>query len=221
VNSVHDMGGMHGLGPIVTEADEPVFHHDWESRVFACFLAMGAWRKWNIDRGRFFRESVPGPRYLNSTYYEIWLDALIAITADAGLATRDELTSGRADPAAAKRTPAFTADKVVPALCRGATARRDDVAFPARFAPGEAVRGRNINPRGHTRLPRYVRGRQGVIERVHGVFVFPDSNAKLAGEDPQTIYSVCFSAGELWGDDAPHPADKVFVDMWDSYLEPA
>jgi nitrile hydratase len=78
-----------------------------------------------------------------------------------------------------------------------------------------------MHPRGHTRLPRYVRGRQGVIDRVHGTFVFPDSNANLAGEDPQTIYSVCFTAGELWGEDAPHPGDKIFVDMWDSYLEPA
>ncbi len=221
MNSAHDMGGMHGMGPIVTEVDEPVFHHDWESRVLACFLAMGAWGKWNIDRGRWFRESIPGPRYLNITYYEIWLDALIALAADAGLASETELTSGHADPGAEKRTPGFTADKVAPALDRGGTARRDEANFNARFTAGEQVRARNINPKGHTRLPRYVRGHHGVIDRVHGDFVFPDSNAALAGETPQTVYSVAFTAAELWGDDAPHPNDKVFVDMWDSYLEPA
>lgn len=221
MNGAHDMGGMHGLGRVTPEADEPVFHHNWEGRMLACNLAMGAWGKWNIDRGRFFRESIPGPRYLNSSYYEIWLDGLIGLTTDAGLATEEELVSGRADADAEVRTPRFTAEKVAPALCRGGSARRDDTDFNARFSPGDPVRARNINPRGHTRLPRYVRGHHGVIDRVHGVFVFPDSNAHLKGEAPQTVYSVCFTAAELWGDDAPHPADKVFVDMWDSYLEPA
>ncbi len=221
MNSAHDMGGMHGLGPIVPDPDEHPFHHDWEGRVLACFLAMGAWGKWNIDRGRFFRESVPGPRYLNISYFEIWLDGLIGLTADAGLASVEELASGHAEPDAEVRTPAFTADKVAPALRRGGSARRDDANFNARFTPGDPVRARNMNPRGHTRLPRYVRGRHGVVDRVHGDFVFPDSNADLAGEAPQTVYSVCFTARELWGDDARHAGDKVFVDMWDSYLEPA
>ena len=221
MNSAHDMGGMHGLGPIVPDPDEHPFHHDWEGRVLACFLAMAAWGKWNIDRGRFFRESIPGPRYLNISYFEIWLDALIGLAADAGLASEAELTSGHAEPGGEVRTPRFTADKVAPGLRRGGSTRRDDVDFAARFAPGDTVRARNMNPHGHTRLPRYVRGRHGVIDRVHGDFVLPDSNADLAGEDPQTVYSVAFTAGELWGDDAPHPADKVFVDMWDTYLEPA
>ncbi len=221
MNSAHDMGGMHGMGPIVPDADERPFHDDWEGRMLACFLAMGAWGKWNIDRGRLFRERVPGPRYLNISYFEIWLDALIGLTADAGLATEEELVSGRANPDAGVHTPTFTADKVVPAMQRGDSARRDDVHFAARFSAGDKVHARNINPHGHTRLPRYVRGHNGVVDRVHGAFVLPDSNADLAGEAPQTVYSVCFTAAELWGDDAPHPVDKVFVDMWDTYLEPA
>ena len=151
----------------------------------------------------------------------IWLDALIGLAADGGLATEEELTSGHAEPDAEVRTPAITADKVAPALDRGSSARRGEVEFAARFSAGDKVHARNINPHGHTRLPRYVRGHNGVVDRVHGVFVLPDSNADLAGEAPQTVYSVCFTAAELWGDDAPHPADKVFVDMWDTYLEPA
>lgn len=220
MNSAHDMGGMHGMGPVVPDADEHPFHHDWEGRVLACFLAMGAWGKWNIDRGRFFRESVPGPRYLNITYFEIWLDGLIGLITDAGLASAQELVSGHADASAETRTPTLTAEKVPPAMRRGGSARRDDGEYAGRFSAGDTVHTRNMNPHGHTRLPRYVRGHSGVVDRVHGVFVFPDSNAELTGEAPQTVYSVCFTAAELWGDDAPHPADKVFVDVWDSYLEP-
>lgn len=220
MNSAHDMGGMHGMGPIVPDSDEHPFHHDWEGRVLACFLAMGAWGKWNIDRGRFFRESVPGPRYLSISYFEIWLDGLIGLIADAGLAGEEELVSGQAEAGGEVRTPSLTAEKVPPAMRRGGSARRDEVDFAGRFSAGDKVHARNMNPHGHTRLPRYVRGHNGVIDRVHGVFVLPDSNAELAGEAPQTVYSVCFTARELWGDDAPHPGDKVFVDMWDSYLEP-
>jgi len=221
MNSAHDMGGMHGMGPVMPESDEPVFHAEWEGRVLACFFAMNAWQRWNIDRGRWFRELTPGPQYLNSTYYEIWLDALARLAADAGLVTEDELAAGHPAPDTEPRVPTFTKEKVAPALRRGGSARRDTGPGDARFAPGESVRARNIHPRTHTRLPRYVRGRKGVVDRVHGVFVFPDSNASLAGEDPQMIYSVRFTAAELWGEDAPNPEDKIFVDLWDSYLEPA
>ena len=221
MNSAHDMGGMHGMGPIVPDPDEHPFHYEWEGRVLACFLAMGAWGKWNIDRGRLYRERVPGPRYLNITYFEIWLDALIALAADAGLATAEETKSGRPDPGAERRTPTLTAEKVAPAVRRGGSTRRDKSEVAARFTPGDKVQARNINPRGHTRLPRYVRGHRGVIDRLHGTFVLPDTNADLAGEHPQPVYSVRFTAQELWGDDAANPDDKVYVDMWDCYLEPA
>ena len=221
MNSAHDMGGMHGMGPIMPEPDYEPFHHEWEGRVLACFLAMGAWGRWNIDRGRLFRERVPGPRYLNITYFEIWLDALIALAADAGLATIEETNSGHVDSKAEKHTPLLTAEKVPPAMRRGGSTRRDESEVAARFTPGDKVQARNLHPRGHTRLPRYVRGHRGVIDRLHGTFVFPDTNADLVGEHPQPVYSVRFTAQELWGDDAANPHDKVYVDMWDSYLEPA
>ncbi len=103
---------------------------------------------------------------------------------------------------------------------KGRTAARRTVAVTAKFKPGDAVIARNMHPRGHTRIPRYARGRRGTIDRDHGVFVFPDSNAELAGETPQHVYSVRFSARELWGDDAS-PHDAIYIDLWDDYLDPA
>jgi hypothetical protein len=98
-------------------------------------------------------------------------------------------------------------------------ARRDE-PVPPRFRPGERVVARNRHPSGHTRIPRYVRGRQGVVARDHGVFVFPDTHALGLGPTPQHVYSIRFAARELWGPDAP-PTDAVYVDLWDDYLDPA
>ncbi len=151
------MGGMHGLGPIMPDADEHPFDHDWEGRVLACFLAMAAWGKWNIDRGRFFRESVPGPRYLSISYFEIWLDALIGLIVDAGLADAEELVSGQAEAGGDVRTPSLTAEKVPPAMRRGGSTRRDEVDFAGRFSAGDHVRARNMNPHGATPACRATR----------------------------------------------------------------
>jgi nitrile hydratase len=136
-----------------------------------------------------------------------------------GLVTQAELDSGQAEAGLPKAIPPFTADKVPSLLRSGAGARRD-VPGPARYQVGQRVRARNINPTGHTRLPRYARGKTGVIDRDHGCYVFPDTNAHFLGENPQHVYSVRFSARELWGDQAS-PRDAVYVDMWDDYLEPA
>ena len=102
---------------------------------------------------------------------------------------------------------------------KGSPTHRETTARP-RFAPGKAVRAREINPTGHTRLPRYVRGRQGTIERDHGAHVFPDSNSKFEGENPQYLYTVRFAARELWGESA-NPGDAVYLDLWEEYLDVA
>ena len=104
-------------------------------------------------------------------------------------------------------------------VAKGTPASRNTPAAP-RFHVGQRVRARNINPTGHTRLPRYARGKFGIVDRDHGVFVFPDSNAHFLGEMPQHVYSVRFTARELWGEQAK-PKDTVMVAMWDDYLEPA
>jgi nitrile hydratase subunit beta len=219
MNGVHDMGGMHGFGPVEPEADEPVFHAPWEGRVLALRRALGAWRKWNIDAGRHSIETLPPVDYLRMSYYEKWLASAIKLALGAGLITQRELETGQRDPSAPVATPPLTADKVMPAIMKGSPTHRETTARP-RFAAGQMVRAREINPVGHTRLPRYVRGRQGTIERDHGAHVFPDSNAKFEGENPQYLYTVRFSARELWGESA-NPGDSVHLDLWEEYLDVA
>jgi len=216
VNGVHDMGGTHGLGPIAPEPDEPVFHAAWEARVHALVIASPT--RGNIDAGRHRRELIRGPDYLRMTYYQRWLAALCAMLVEGGAVTAEELASGRADPGAPKGTPRLTPEAVAPALSgRGGSYQREAASPPA-FEVGDAVRARNLHPVGHTRLPRYVRGRAGVVERCHGAHVFPDSHATGRGEDPRALYTVRFAARELWGPDAA-PRDSVRLDLWEPYLE--
>jgi nitrile hydratase len=217
MNGVHDMGGMHGMGPIEHEKNEPVFHASWEARVFALNRALGAWRKWNLDASRHSRELIPPAEYLRMSYYEKWLEGLVELAVQHGLVTRAELQTGL--PASPKTTPPLTVDGMLRLVSAGAPATRN-VAIEPRFNLGQRVRARNIHPTGHTRLPRYARGKQGVILRDHGVFVFPDSNAHFKGEKPQHLYSVRFAARDLWGTQAA-PHDSVCIDMWDDYLDRA
>jgi nitrile hydratase subunit beta len=211
------MGGMHGLGPVAPEPDEPVFHHGWEARVHALTLASPT--RANIDTGRHQRELIPGPDYLRMTYYEKWFTSLSALLLSNGLVSSEEYASGRANPQAAKATPALLAEAVGAVMTRPGSYLRDIAGKPA-FEVGDAVRCLNLNPTGHTRLPRYVRGRMGVVERWHGAHVLPDSHAHGHGEDPRHLYGVRFEARELWGPDAP-ARDSVRLDLWEPYLERA
>jgi len=218
MNGVHDMGGMHGMGPIQPERDEPVFHARWEGRVFAMVRAMGAWGKWNIDASRHQRELIPPTEYLRMSYYEKWLAGLLELMVNKGLVTREEIAAGRASSMASpKAHPPLTAEKVALFTAKGSPANRVSHTA-ALFQPDDSIRTRNINPVGHTRLPRYARAKYGVIDRVHGAFVFPDTNAAFQGENPQHLYSVRFSARELWGESAA-AQDCVYIDLWESYLE--
>jgi nitrile hydratase subunit beta len=219
MNSMHDMGGMHGMGPIEHEKGEPVFHSPWEAKAFALTRAMGAWRKWNIDASRHQRELIPAADYLRMSYYEKWIAGLEELMVRKGLVTRAELQSGKPASDSTKSTPPLQAAHVPSMIGSGARASRN-VAVAPRFKTGQHVRTLNIHPTGHTRLPRYARGKTGVIVRDHGVFVFPDTNAHFEGEKPQHVYSVRFAASELWGNQA-NKRDSIYVDLWDDYLEPA
>ena len=223
MNGAHDLGGMHGFGPVVAEPDEPVFHAEWERRAFALTLAMGAWRRWNLDMSRSAREQMPPAEYLATSYYEHWLFGLERLLGETGLLTAEELARvARGEVAAgggAVREGALRPDGVERMLRNRRAARLDEPVEP-RFRVGQAVLARNVHPRGHTRIPRYVRGRRGVIDRDHGVFIFPDTHAAGAGTRAQHVYSVRFAARELWGPDA-RAADSVYVDLWDDYLEAA
>jgi nitrile hydratase beta subunit len=219
VNGAQDLGGMMGFGPVSFEPDEPWFHAPWERRAFAITLAMGASGAWNLDMTRHVRESLPPADYLSSSYYEIWTKALEKLLVQKDLVSPAELEAGGAlsPPAPVKRV--LKVAEVAAALAKGSPTDRP-ATQPARFAEGEEVVTRNMHPAGHTRLPRYARAKRGFVERVHGVFVFPDSSAHSQGDNPQWLYTVRFSGPELWGEEAD-PALVVSIDAWESYLEPA
>jgi nitrile hydratase subunit beta len=217
VNGGQDLGGMMGFGPVRAETDEPVFHADWEKRVLAMRNAAGALGEWNIDMARHANETLHPVDYLSSSYYEVWLKGLEKLLIARGLATPEELAAGRALQPAKPTRPPLAAGAMADALARGTPYDRPPES-PACFTVGDGVRALNINPKGHTRLPRYARGKRGRVEKVHGVFVFPDANALGLGPSPQWLYLVRFSGAELWGRDGD-PGLDVSIDAWESYLE--
>ncbi|NEU14041.1 nitrile hydratase subunit beta [Methylobacterium sp. BTF04] len=219
MNGGHDLGGMMGFGPVVPEPGEPVFHAEWERRVFAMALAMGFTGTWSLDASRSAREDMPPAEYLSASYYAIWHTALERQIVENALATPDEIAHGTPVIPARPVTRVLRADAVGPRFGSGFPSDRP-APGPARYAVGDAVVARNIHPVGHTRLPRYVRGRTGTIERMHGAFVFPDTNARGAGESPQWLYTVGFTATALWGETGA-VGDYVIVAAFESYLEPA
>lgn len=218
MNGVHDMGGMHGFGPVVAESDEPVFHADWEGRVLAMSLAMRATGEWGVDESRFAQEREPPAAYLAESYYERWLAGLERLLLERGLVSENELEAGRSLTPGQAVAGRLGPDDV--AAHKGGASSRREPSHPARFAVGDRVRARNIHPSGHTRLPRYVRGHLGTVTRLHGCHVFPDASAHGLGDDPQWLYVVVFDAAELWGADAQSPS-AVSVDAFEPYLEPA
>jgi len=217
MNGAHDLGGMHGFGPINPEPNEPVFHADWERRVFALTMAMGATGEWTIDKGRFARENRPPAAYLTKTYYELWFAGLEQLLAERQLVSPAEVAAGQALETGRPVKRVLAGANVAKVLATGTRYDRPASA-PARFRLGDEVRAKTINPKGHTRLPRYVRGRRGVIEAINGFHVFPDASA--AGEQSaQWLYTVTFEGRELWGADTD-PKLAVSVNAWESYLEP-
>jgi nitrile hydratase subunit beta len=215
MNGVHDMGGMDGFGPVVPEQNEPVFHADWERRAYALVGFSRRAAQFNGDEFRHAIERIPPARYLASSYYERWIAATETLLVERGVVTRAELIAKQH----ASVDTALIANGVA---ARGPSPVKDKPGSKpprARFAKGDRVRARNLNPVGHTRLPRYVRGKAGVIARDWGVFVFPDTNAHHAGTKAQHCYSVSFDARELWGKPAGS-RERLYIDLWEDYLEP-
>ena len=153
------------------------------------------------------------------SYYQIWFAALETLLKERGLVAEDEIEAGHKLHPVKPVTRVLSPADVLKVLHRGGPTERETNTAAA-FKPGDRVRARNINPPTHTRLPRYVRGHVGVIERVIGCHVFPDSNASGAGENPQWLYTVRFDGGDLWGPQGD-PTVKVSVDAWEPYLQPA
>jgi nitrile hydratase subunit beta len=221
MNGVHDLGGMHGFGPIEREANEPLFHAAWEARVRAIATLTRDRGQFNIDAFRHGIERMAPAEYLRASYFERWLASVESNLIEHGLLTGDELDARteffRRQPGA---DPPPAAGAATPP--RAAAARPEPPSSPPapRFAVGDAVVTRNAHPAGHTRLPRYARGKRGVIHSVHGPHTFPDTNAHGLGEQPHALYNVRFEGRELWGDSA-EPREAVYLDLWESYLEPA
>lgn len=217
MNGVHDMGGLQSFGPVDPEPDEPLFHAPWEKRALGLTLAMGATRRWSIDQSRAARESIPPAAYLASSYYKIWVTALENLMVERALISREELADGRSRMSPVKLARTLKPEDVPTALATGSPTLREAHA-PARFFDGQRVRAKDWNPFTHTRLPRYCRGKHGTIVTVRGFHVFADASAQ-GREEAQWLYGVRFEGEELWGSFTT--ASAVYVDCWESYLEPA
>jgi nitrile hydratase subunit beta len=216
-NSVHDMGGMHGFGPVAAEPEEPVFHADWEARVYALQRAMGATGLWTIDGGRASLENLPPVEYLAASYYKRWFLGLERRVVAHGLVGEDEIAAGRSLRPGIRLNRKLTLDDAK----QISFTRFDRPApVPARFKAGDRVRTRSMHPKTHTRLPRYARDKRATVEAVRGCHVFPDSAALGAGENPQWLYTVVFTAKELWGEDTDSSI-KVSIEAFEPYLLPA
>jgi nitrile hydratase subunit beta len=224
MNGVHDLGGMDGFGPVRPEADEPVFHEPWEGRVFALNMLGVGRESIPVDALRHRIERIEPRRYLMSSYYERWLAEMEQAIIDAGTLTADEIAARMRELEAEPDRPLPRtenpkhADGVAAAFRAGSPVTRKIRKQP-RFAIGERVITRNLNPHGHTRLPRYARGKHGVVMLHHGAHVFPDTNAHGLGEHPGHLYTVRFAARELWSDTA-EPKESILIDLWESYLQP-
>lgn len=219
MNGPHDLGGQMCFGPVAPEKDEPYFHSEWEKRALGVTLTAGAMGAWTIDESRHARESLHPADYYTSTYYEIWIKALEVLLQRHGFVSAADLRTGDAvDPAATPKRM-LKAENVPAVLAKGGPCDRP-VGTPPRFKAGDRVRTKNLNPTGHTRLPRYARGKPGVIDAVREGFVFPDSNAHGKGEQPQWVYTVVFDGPEIWGEGGD-PTLSISIDAWESYLEPA
>jgi nitrile hydratase len=217
MNGIHDMGGMDGFGKVEPERNEPVFHAKWEGRCLALNRAMGFTGIWTIDETRAGIEELPPDVYLTSSYYRKWAVRLENLVIQRGLAGADEVKAGHALRPGKTLKRKLNAADVPNTLSRGSYGR--PAPAPARFKTGDRVRTKNIHPATHTRLPRYARGRTGVIEALRGCHVYPDTVAIGQGENPQWLYTVLFDGRELWGDDTD-PSLKISIEAFEPYLEP-
>lgn len=214
MDGIHDLGGMHGFGPVLREENEPVFHAAWEGAVVAMMRAARSRGIFNIDEMRHAIERMDPADYLSSSYYERWLAALERLLIEKGVTTPAEVESPPPHPRPAAATaPSVALDR----YSKSQSSFRPAIAQPV-YKVGQSVIASAVRKHGHTRLPRYARGRQGVVSALLGTHVFPDASAHGRGEDAQPLYSVRFESTELWG---TGEASAVYLDLWESYLAPA
>lgn len=225
MNGIHDMGGMQGFGRVIYEHDEPVFHDIWEGRLYGISRMIGHYSIFAPNGMRFALEHIDPAVYLTSSYYERWLLVIEQALIEKGHLSLEALNERteffRVNPEASppRRDDPEALERFINALPLWQSPNRD-VDVEPQFSVGDPVKSLNINPSGHTRLPRYVRGKHGAIAKYHGVHDFQDSVPERSGSDPQPVYSVRFEGSELWGESAEQN-QSLYVDMWESYLERA
>ncbi len=221
MNGAHDLGGMQGLGRVSVEPKEPVFHADWEKIVFAINFVV----PWNGDESRYSIEKMNPVYYLASRYYEHWLFGIENTLIEQGIVDREELDrrTAKCRDGSFGEFPRRENPEIVQSIIKiikEGTPYNREIQRSAKFKIGDAVRAKNLNPFGHTRLPRYARGKRGIIAKVNEAFVFPDTNALRLGENPQHVYSVRFEARDLWGEESSEKGrEAVYLDLWESYIE--
>jgi nitrile hydratase subunit beta len=207
VDSIHDLGGMQGFGPVAHTPGEPAFDHRWQAVARALMeVVAGAVQASGGEFRHAIERMAPG-HYLTSDYYEHWLTAAATLAVEHGLVTRSDLE--------ARAGGRFLLSG--PVLAPPVADAGPDVSDP-RFAPGSRVRVREWHSPGHTRCPGYVRGKAGVVVRVDGTHSVPDVEAHGSARRYEPTYSVRFDASDLWQDG--QRGVSVNVDLWDSYLEP-
>ena len=214
MDGVHDLGGVEGFGAVVVEADEPVFHHEWERRVFGCnFAAIPG----GVDPFRHAIERMGARAYLSTSYYEHWLAAIETLAVESGAVPAAELEAARV--AAATGAPVPRRDDPAQAAAMVVAVRTPsrpvEVVAPGRFGIGDRVQVSRRSSPGHTRCPRYVRGAVGVVDTLHGTVRLPDASAD-GRDEAAPLYGVRFEARDLWG----AGAHQVHLDLWEPYLGP-
>ncbi|WP_179196509.1 nitrile hydratase subunit beta [Caballeronia sordidicola] len=226
MNGIHDIGGRHGLGPVIPEANEPPFHEPWEGRMHGIAVACQVSGINNSPEHRSAVEQLPYTTYLHNSYYENWVCAFEAMLVGKGIVTLAELQQQASEryPVAMQdhprepTQPSEYASKLKAVLYQGAPQNRPISRRP-KFKPGDPVRTLNLNSRGHSRLPGYVRDKTGVIELYHGAHCHAEAQAEGRGEVPEHLYAVRFTAHSLWGPDSETGGLIVYVDLFEDYLQ--
>ena len=220
MNSVHDLGGMDGFTLPERDEEWPVLKEEWQRLLWGLVWSL---RVPGISSGgRAGLESIPPVLYLSMPYYAKWLYRAEQSVLRSGYVTEDELENPDG-PLTMPNIPGFTPpgpEDTVDRFLAQDFSEELDVDVAPLFSAGDDVIVRNEHPIGHTRAPRYVRGRRGTIHRDHGVHRFQDDVPEGTDRGPQHLYSVVFTARELWGSRG-NPRDRIYVELWDDHLRPA
>ena len=218
MDGVHDLGGKQGFGPVEVNEVETPFHAVWEGRMWAIAQCARS-PDWTIDWWRHVRELIDPVDYLSRPYFDSWAQTHIAAYIDSGAFTLEEIIAGKSATAPANRQASKGIDEILAAIEAQADRFDREIEVQPAYRAGDRIHTKQLLPGHHTRLPAYARGKPGVIHAHHGAHVFADSSAQ-GSEEAQHIYSVVFEARDLWVE-AENKKDRIFLDLWESYLDPA